>query len=166
MRLNYMFYSVCAIFIISLIVILTAVIRGNKAFKRLLIIIIPLTIFLVLYFLNYDFNIFIKSNFFSRHTYTVTHLDSTKVDIPLPPNSVWLLKTPTDIYYSKYDVNKCREFFNSVLKEMKQDNKIRNYYYDNDQKTYTIEIKGTPNIKITLIGDSDTRRYGISNPNY
>lgn len=161
-----MFYPVCAIFIINLIVILTAVLSGEKAFKKLLIVIVPLTIFLVLYLSNYDFNIITKSNVFSHHTYTVTYLDSTKVDIPLPPNSVWLFKTPTDIYYSKYDVNKCRGFFNSVLKEMKQDNKISNYYYDNDQKTYTIEIKGDPNIKINLIGDSDTRRYGISNPNY
>lgn len=49
---------------------------------------------------------------------------------------------------------------------MKQNNKIRNYYYNKEQKIYTIEIDGGVNIKINLIGDSNSKRYGISNPNY
>lgn len=166
MTLGYMFYSICAIVIISLIIILTAMIKGTKALKKLLIIIVPITIFLAFYFWNYNFNLFIKSKVFSQHTYTVSYLNSRKIDIPLPVNSVWLFKTPTDIYYSNQNVNKCREFFDSVLTDMKQNNKIRNYYYNNEQKIYTIEIDGGANIKINLIGDSDTRRYGISNPNY
>jgi hypothetical protein len=166
MTLSYMFYSICAIVIINLIIILTAVIKGTKALKKLLIIIVPITIFLAFYFWNYEFNIFIKSKGFSKHNHIVSYLDSREIAIPLPANSVWLFETPNNIYYSKYDVNKCRKFFDSVLKGMKQNNKIMNYYYDNDQKTYTIEIEGESNIKINLIGDSDTRRYGISNPKY
>jgi hypothetical protein len=166
MTLSYLVYSICAFFIVSIIIIYTAIIKRKKELKQLLIIIVPITIFLTLYFWNYDFNIFIKSKIFSQNTHFVVYLDSREIGIPLPANSVWLFKTPTDIYYSKYDVNKCMKFFDSVLKDMKQNNKIRNYYYDNDQKTYTIEIEGEFNIKINLIGDSDTRRYGISNPNY
>jgi len=134
--------------------------------KKLLIIIVPITIFLVFYFANYNFNLFIKSKIFSQQTYTVNYSNSKKIDIPLPGNSVWLFKTPTDIYYSKYNINKCRGFFDSVLKDMKQDNKIKHYYYNSDEKTYTIEIDGEFNIKINLIGDNDTRRFGISSPNY
>ena len=122
----------------------------------------PITIFLVFYFANYNFNIFVKSNVFSQQTYTVNYLNSKKIDIPLPGNSVWLFKTPTDIYYSKYNIDKCQGFFDSVLKDMKQDNKIKNYYYNSEEKTYTIEIDSEYNIKINLIGDSDARRYGIS----
>jgi len=166
MRLGYMFYSIFAIIIISLIIILTAMVMGRKALKRLLTIIVPITILLAVYFWNYNFNLFIKSKVFSQHTYTVNYSNSKKIDIPLPDGSVWLFKTPTDIYYSKYDVNECKEFFDSVLKEMKEDNKIRKYYYNNDQKTYTIEIENGFNININLIGDSDRRRYGITNPNY
>jgi energy-coupling factor transporter transmembrane protein EcfT len=166
MTLGYIFYSICAIIIISLIIILTTMIKGTRALKKLLIIIVPITILLVFYFWNYNFNLFIKSKVFPQHTYTVSYLNSRKIDIPLPTNSVWLFKTPTDIYYSKHNVNKCREFFDSVLTDMKQNNKIRKYSYNKEQKIYTIEIDGGVNISINLIGDSDARRYGIFNPNY
>ena len=49
---------------------------------------------------------------------------------------------------------------------MKQNNKIRNYYYNKEQEIYTIEIDGGVNININLIRDSDARRYGISDPTY
>ncbi|WP_052221354.1 hypothetical protein [Clostridium homopropionicum] len=92
---------------------------------RLKLIILTLITFLLLfYFTNHHFNIFIKSKLFSQHTHNVIYSDSKRMDIPLPPNSVWLFKTPTDVYYSKY------------------------------------------NVKIDLIGDSDSRRYGISDPKY
>ncbi|MGV8984400.1 hypothetical protein [Clostridium sp.] len=76
--------------------------------KKLLIIIVPITLFLTFYFWNYDFNIFIRSKGFSQHNHIVSYLDSREIDIPLPANSVWLFETPHDIYYSEYDVNKCR----------------------------------------------------------
>lgn len=105
MTLGYMFCSICAIIIISLIIILTAMTKGTKVLKKLLIIIVSITIFLAFYYWNYNFNLFIKSKAFSQHTYTVSYLNSRKIDILLPANSVWLFKTPTDIYYSNHNVN-------------------------------------------------------------
>ena len=166
MFIRLILYLISAIIILSLIIIFVAKIMGAKALKKLLISITTIIFFLLFYLFNHNFNIFIKSNIFPEHTHTIIYPNSEKINIPLPANSVWLFKTPTDIYYSKYDVNKCKEFFDSVLNDMKHDRKIKRYYYANDQKIYTIEIEGNPNIEINLIGDGDTRRYGISDPNY
>ena len=102
----------------------------------------------------------------TSRNYVVTDTNKKSTFIHLPPKSVWLFKTPADVYYSKYDMNKCREFFDSTLKDMKKENKIKNYSYDSRNNTFTIEIDGIPNIKINLFEDNDTIRFEISNPNY
>lgn len=160
-------YYICGITIASVIIILSVMEMGEKAMKKLLVTITLIITILVFYFFNYNISIFIKSNLASQHTHTAFYENDRRINIPLPKKSVWLFKTPTDFYYSKYDVKKCMEFFESTLYQMKQNNEIKNYFYDINKKTFTVEIEGSAtNIIISLIGDSDTRRYGISDPNY
>lgn len=67
MTLWYMFCSVFAILIISIIIIYTAINKGKKALKQILIIFVPITIFLAFCFWDYNFNVFIKSKVFSQN---------------------------------------------------------------------------------------------------
>lgn len=166
MQLSLILYSISAIIIISIILILLALKKDIKILKTSLIIIAPIMLFLVCYLGNHNFNVFIKSKLFSQQTHTVIYSGSKKMDIPLPPNSVWLFKTPTDVYYSKYNADKCKDFFHSVLMDMNHNHKIKNYFYDSNENAFIIEVEGEANVKIDLIGDSDNRRYGISDPKY
>ncbi|OPJ61584.1 hypothetical protein [Clostridium chromiireducens] len=130
--------------------------------KKFMIIFIPITIF-ILYYTNYDFHLIIKSTFFATNNYTVHYKKDKELSIPLPSNSAFLFKTPTEIYYNKYDINKCKSFFDSTLNKMKQNQQIGNYNFNDSEQKYIIEIDDQLTVEIYLIGNEDSRRYGISN---
>ncbi|MTI69732.1 MAG: hypothetical protein FH751_05680 [Firmicutes bacterium] len=159
--LGSIFYSVLIGILILLILLLTISSKNKKILKYEIIVFIPLIIFSSFYFFNREFQLEIKSYLSPNKEHTVFY-DNEKLKIELPDKSVWLFKTPTDVYHSKYSVKYCKKYFEYNLKKLRKDKKISNYTYNNKESCYIVTIKPKIIFKINFIENLDTRRFSIT----
>lgn len=150
-----------AIFLILIVAIVRFLLmKKYKAMVVGIIVFITLSSALIYYITNQTY---IESYISSRDYYRVYDSEqNTEIDfIKLPSGSVWLFKTPTDIFYNKRNCKKCIEYFSSELDRMKREGKIDNYQFDKSDNKFTIDVNGHESAEIVFIGDTDQRRYGI-----
>lgn len=159
--LSSIFYFVLTVISILIILFLTLVSKNKKLFKYEIIVFVTVIILSILYFFNHDFQIGVKSYLFPQEEHTVFYNDE-RLKLKLPENSVWLFKVPDAVYYSKNDVEHCKKFFDNNLKKLQNDEEISDYTYNSEQNYYMVTIKPKYSFEISLIGNSDKRRFSIT----
>ncbi|MTI67368.1 MAG: hypothetical protein FH753_12340 [Firmicutes bacterium] len=159
--LGSIFYFVFMGIVILLILLLTILSINKKILKYEIIVFIPLIIFSSFYFFNQEFQLDIKSYLSPNKEHTVFY-NNEKLKIKLPDKTVWLFKTPTDVYYSKYSVKYCKKYFENNLNNLKKAKKISNYTYNNKESCYIVTIKPKIIFKINFIENPDARRFSIT----
>lgn len=156
--------------IIASILIIVTIFKNKKSLliKEIVAMIIFLTFFYY-YCFNSEFYILVRSNVFPQNKCVIYDynnlMEHKKISINLPPNSVFLFRSPESVFYSKCNQNKCIKFFNKDLNIMKKNNLIKSYSYNEKLEEFDVLINNQVGFTIKLIkhdGVNDIRKYSVS----
>lgn len=138
-------YIPYTIFLALSIIVLTFIlyrIKGSTPTKRFLSVVLPLFLFIQIYFWNLDFNNLIKSYFFPDDTYQCDFGEELQsFSIRLPERT--FLKSKEDgcsNFYTTYiDVQKYRSFYKQELVRLENKGDVESYHYFEVQDNGTLK---------------------------
>lgn len=171
LTLGHFFILIGLVIVMLSILTVTMIFKNKRLVKKELFIIVPVLIIALLYFFNIHFYYFVRTNIFPNRVCSIERyngngsgptLTSTQYRIKLPSKSVFLFRSPEQVYYSSNNSGQCKEFFNETLSEEKNNNQIIGYSYNSIKKEFIVNINKKDEFKIDFIGDIDDRRYAVS----
>lgn len=145
--------------------------KGKAALQKFLLVSVPITFVLQVYFWNDTFNDYVKSFVFPSKVFTCSHADDLKdIAIPLPRRTVFHAKSDgcSPLYSTYVDDREFIRFYEEVLPIMKSRREIADFHYverqnDNwaDEKGFQLDLVSGATVEILIYRGKGMDRWGI-----